>query len=200
MFERELKDLQVVKRWGIVRRLSEQTVADHSFYVVMYANDICSFFARYVSRDLHLHVLQQALWHDMDETFSGDIPGPAKRAFGKENVKTKLKQWMDMVFGMRGHRDGSGVNSVDQNLVTAIIKAADYIDAYTEMLIEQSLGNYNAKIRVEKTHGEMWAEVEFMLNLMKPDVTAANKFRRALDDQCDRWIGGHAMGPEEIYN
>jgi 5'-deoxynucleotidase len=148
MFERELRDLSFVKRWSIVRTIRSQSVAEHTFFVAMYANDICA--ALGVDESIHLAVLQKALWHDVDEIFTGDIPGPAKRALcsDRESLTAKLKEWKLKVFGILGHREGVAVTDIEHNIIHTILKAADELDAACEMATELQLGNNNVQERV----------------------------------------------------
>jgi 5'-deoxynucleotidase len=74
---RELRDLSYVPRWSIVRVAKPQSVAEHSFYTAVYA----AYFADMIGwryRGSREQLLLAALWHDAEEQFVGDIPGPAK--------------------------------------------------------------------------------------------------------------------------
>lgn len=149
MFEREIRDASFVKRWSIVRTLRDQSIAEHQYFVAMYANDIAS--AIDLPMMMHVSLLQQCLWHDLeDEIFTGDIPGPAKRALqpDRESFKGKCREWTQKVFGVIGHRNGSGHRDSEQNVITAILKAADELDAACEMATEAQLGNRNCEIRI----------------------------------------------------
>lgn len=77
MFEREIRDFSTVPRWTTLRTVQKQNVAEHTFYVIMYARQIVKFLR--LSDLILLIVMDQALWHDSEETFSGDTPGPWKR-------------------------------------------------------------------------------------------------------------------------
>lgn len=77
-FSASLRMLSALPRWGIVRCLQRQNVAEHSYYVAIYADAIAEHLGWDGPRRLHL--LQAALWHDADEIVTGDIPGPVKRA------------------------------------------------------------------------------------------------------------------------
>lgn len=64
---------QDVKRWTIVRTIRDQSLAEHTFNVVMIARDI----ARRLDVD-DTKIIKYALDHDLDEILTGDIPTPAK--------------------------------------------------------------------------------------------------------------------------
>lgn len=146
MFERELIDMCFVKRWGIVRTLIPQSVAGHSYLVCAYANDICVFLD--VPHLLHLKVLQRAIFHDIDEIFTGDLPGPNKRglldAMGPEakgKWKAKLAEWSGRVFSNLAKREGANPGKRWDHVVELILKTADWLEAATRMATETQMGN-----------------------------------------------------------
>lgn len=146
MFEREIRDASFVKRWAIVRTLRDQSIADHTFHVAMYTNDICV--TLNVPPLLHLRALQYALWHDVrDEIFTGDWPGPAKRALtptpgDRKRLGDKVAEWTKRVFGSLVNRAGEGEG---MDLIRAITKVADEMDAACELGTELQLGNSNVR-------------------------------------------------------
>lgn len=149
MFEREIREASTVTRWGIVRTLRQQSIADHQYYVAMYANDIASWLG--LSTELHLSLLQQSLWHDLkDEIFTNDITGPAKRKLMPDKEKTAAicQGWFFKIFGVAHHRTGHVLDSKDQTTVHLILKIADELDAACEMATEFQFGNQNAKPRI----------------------------------------------------
>jgi 5'-deoxynucleotidase YfbR-like HD superfamily hydrolase len=79
-----LRVMSALQRWGIVRCLQRQSVAEHSFYVAIYSDAVADLLGWEEPRRLHL--LRAALWHDADEIVTGDIPGPVKRAIPQRHV------------------------------------------------------------------------------------------------------------------
>lgn len=148
MFEREIKDAAFIKRWTITRNLRDQNVAEHSWCVAMYANDICVYFGLDGRPALHRDVLQYALWHDsIDEIFSGDTPGPNKREMitDKAGFKSTLLGWASEVFGpLLDRRSGSlhlAASDYPAPLIKQIVKVADWLEAATEDGTEVQMGN-----------------------------------------------------------
>jgi 5'-deoxynucleotidase YfbR-like HD superfamily hydrolase len=149
MFEREIREASTVTRWGIVRTLRQQSIADHQYYVAMYANDIAAWLG--LSTELHLSLLQQSLWHDLkDEIFTNDITGPAKRKLMPDKEKTSAicQGWFFKIFGVAHHRTGHVLGSKDQTTIHLILKIADELDAACEMATEVQFGNQNCKPRI----------------------------------------------------
>lgn len=181
MFEREIRSVAHIKRWSIVKTHRDQSVAEHTYNVAMYANDILSYLD--LSPIFHVAVLQQALWHDVDEIFTGDIPGPAKRALthGKSQYKEVLGKWMDKIFGhFRHNRTGAGLSDLQQNIATAILKVADELDAACEMAAEFGMGNTNARPLIEQRQKAMLDHFDVLVSVASIDSQRAGKLRAML--------------------
>ena len=167
MFEREIRDAQVVKRWGIVRTIRDQTIADHQHMVTVYTNDLCVFLR--VDPLLHLAALQYAMWHDTkDEIFSGDMPGPSKRAMVVDRAAwdKKADEYSNRTFGAMYARMGVALSSVDMNRVKAIVKCADWLDAACEMGIEKQLGNCNVEVHLIRNTRKCLESATLLCNVM----------------------------------
>jgi 5'-deoxynucleotidase YfbR-like HD superfamily hydrolase len=83
-------------------------------------------------------VLWYALLHDIDETITGDIPGPIKRAaFDKKKAEEIMQNVMIEKFGQDIVMDVTFVNSE----VKAIVSVADSIEEICYLMEEMSMGN-----------------------------------------------------------
>lgn len=69
----EILRAQNVNRWNLIAVTREQSVAEHTFNVVMIARAIC----KKVGIDDNL-MTKAAIEHDLDEVLTGDIPSPTK--------------------------------------------------------------------------------------------------------------------------
>jgi 5'-deoxynucleotidase YfbR-like HD superfamily hydrolase len=72
-----------VKRYHTVRTLTTETVGHHSHGVAM----LCLL----LNPDASVHLLTAALYHDLAECVTGDIPSPAKRLYGIGNQVSELE-------------------------------------------------------------------------------------------------------------
>lgn len=114
---KESMRLHIIKRWGIIDMSRPQSVAEHSYNVALITSAICAELE--LSRVCTQRCLEWALWHDMSEIHSGDIPTPAKRYLQLNAFESKrCPQWAEY---KRSHgKDSTTIN---------IVKIADYIDA-----------------------------------------------------------------------
>lgn len=82
VFTLGLRELAFVPRWTVARTTRKPSVAEHSYYVAQYADGIAELIEW--KGDRH-RLLQHALWHDVEEMITGDIPGPVKRGIQNEH-------------------------------------------------------------------------------------------------------------------
>lgn len=133
MFERELRDLSFVKRWQILRSNRSQSVAEHSYYVAVYADQIATYFKWQGDRTA---LLRYALWHDAAEVATGDIPGPVKRRLVDPKRLAALEvEYLTAVF------PGNEWVLPDDIEVRAIVSLANCIDEIFWVGTETQMGN-----------------------------------------------------------
>jgi len=118
-----------------------QSVAEHSFYVALYAVEIARFIGWEGSYEqLMLH----ALTHDLDEIVTGDINSPTKRAMSK-TAKEDLDHWVSLKMRERSSPNGAWFASYQDEQATAIVKLADHIEGLFYLADEHSMGNRNVQ-------------------------------------------------------
>jgi 5'-deoxynucleotidase YfbR-like HD superfamily hydrolase len=128
----------------------------------MYANDIAVYLGW---NDAEIgRLLQKALWHDVEEIFSGDLPGPCKRAamVDRQSWDNRLRGWLNKIFDRMPERDGSHPARrfrIPEEAFDAVIKLADMIDECCEMGTELQMGNQT----VEKVYRDSMERVKAAL-------------------------------------
>lgn len=121
-----------VKRWPTVETIRQNSIAEHMFYVAHYAMDICWIIQR---PELIGSCLSMAMIHDLEETITGDIPGPVPSNVDYDWLSSQYRKrfgehmWIEDPYG-KGYSDSY-----------LIVKAADVIDQLMEAAVEISLGN-----------------------------------------------------------
>jgi 5'-deoxynucleotidase YfbR-like HD superfamily hydrolase len=126
--------LSFVPRWSIAPKLTQQSVAEHCFYVALYASQLCDYLG--IPDDATNLIVCWALRHDAPEVWTGDPPGPAKQHFIDPVL---LSAYVD--------RFASTVDDFDEYRGTVteqtarIIKIADLIDEVMYLRYELALGN-----------------------------------------------------------
>lgn len=151
MFEREYRDLASVPRWGIIPTIKQQSVAEHSYYVALYTSHILKALDlgnRFIAAAMH-----HAVEHDRAETYTGDIPGPVKRAIMDATSAEKYEGRMDSL----RFTTYAGVKIVEEQdrIVLAIRKLADVMDEYAFWNEEKWLGNQRATKMLSHIYSRM---------------------------------------------
>ena len=141
---REYRMLSFVERWAIAPRLHRQTVAEHSFFVALYASEICLLLG--MGPLAHSQVLHYALRHDAFEAWTSDIPGPAKRSLvglgAQDDYHDKFARTMgEEYLGAIELGNATLVYPSGKCRVRDIIKIADIIDSLFFLEQEKLLGN-----------------------------------------------------------
>ena len=72
--------LAQIKRYHSTPMHSNETVAEHTFYVTIIARSLCGLLEEKGQKVDKLEVVEKALIHDIEEMFSGDIAQPFKYA------------------------------------------------------------------------------------------------------------------------
>ncbi len=131
-----------VTRWHIVRMVRSQSVAEHTFDVVMIARAI----AKIAGVD-DAEITKAALLHDLDEVITGDIPTPTK-------IRARANGWElnDLYKGITGRE-----LSPDESLVVRLAdKLADLywlwlhaVGPHSNQVYESMAEHYNELVRSE---------------------------------------------------
>jgi 5'-deoxynucleotidase YfbR-like HD superfamily hydrolase len=211
MFERELRDVAFIKRWSIVRTIRDQSVAEHSYFVAMYANDICTMLE--LPDSVKLGCLRKALWHDVDEIFTGDLPGPSKRKLLEQDFQARWKlilgNWTSKVFKRFLDRYTVQLEHQSQNgTIDLVVKLADWVDAAMEMATEAQMGNANClphmRSQLEKAIAAVddlslyltGNQIEGLILDVEDPAFPFQRLAFAIRDGVDHAYSGQSMGPQ----
>jgi len=144
-----LSRLRWIKRWGLKRNAYEENVMEHSWEVSVIAHTLALIKNRYYEGTVDANaVAAAALYHDITEVITGDLPTPIK--YHSKEINTAYKQiekqaekellnllpealWPD--FQGLIHHELMPEEHVQ------IIKAADKISAYLKCQAELKAGN-----------------------------------------------------------
>ena len=124
---RDIRRLSHVKRWAIVPKIKDQSVAEHSYFVSLYTLKMCQELGK--STEFSLNAVEYALQHDAGEAFTGDIPSPLKDIVGGiKEAENTIKEWM-------------GLNLSITDEMSSIVHLADKLDALLWLIQEYRMGN-----------------------------------------------------------
>jgi len=190
-FERELRDLAHVPRWSIVRTLRTQSVAEHTFYVTLYADEVAELIKWEGPRTL---LLRQSLWHDAEEAVTGDIVGPVKRNLCS---KTHYYEFKWKIMGERfGYHRFVKTDPKTQQEIEAILKTANLLDETLYMAGELQMGNNAANAAYLQSRDRLFKSIPNLPAEELAQVSVAREFAIAIQ----RELGGSSELPRNDHD
>ena len=157
--------MRYITRWGLMRNTFSENISEHSHQVAVLAHAMAL-----IRRD----ILQlegpdpdrcavAALYHDVSETLTGDMPTPIK--YYNEEIKQAYKQvekiacnrLLNMLPEQLRQSYAPMILEEDE-AVTRMVKAADKLSAYLKCLEEQKAGN----TEFESAANQTWVAMRAM--------------------------------------
>ena len=154
--------MRYITRWGLMRNTFSENLTEHSFMTAMLAHALAL-----IRRDvLKLdgpdpdRCAVAALYHDVSEILTGDLPTPVK--YYNEDIKKAYKQ-VEHIAGNRvldmlpkELRNSYEHDVLEDDLaVKPIVKAADKLSAHIKCLEEQKSGNTEFDFAAKQTWESM---------------------------------------------
>jgi 5'-deoxynucleotidase len=174
--------LRYIERWSLMRNTVKENVAEHSFHVAILTHALCTIANEVFKSDIATNeAVSMALFHDVTEVFTGDIPTPVKHQNPEilSNFRKIEELSADKLFSMippelQAMYKPLITGKTDQTELRRYVKAADLLDAYLKCVTELSAGNREfgtAKKQIEHTIQEMdMPEVNYFLTHLAPSL------------------------------
>ncbi|MEQ1637467.1 MAG: 5'-deoxynucleotidase [Methylococcales bacterium] len=153
-----LSRLRWIKRWGLKRNAHDENVMEHSWEVAVIAHTLALIKNRYYGGQVDANaVAAAALYHDVTEVITGDLPTPIKyhsaaisAAYKQIEKQAEIELLNLLPTGLRG--DFQVLIQQDKMSEEAIqlIKAADKISAYLKCQAELKAGNREFETAAEQ--------------------------------------------------
>ncbi len=181
--------MKYINRWALMRKVQEESLCQHSMETAAFAHALALIKNKYFGGNVDAErAAVLALYHDMPEIITGDLPTPVKyfnsdmrEAYEKieENACTKLLSMLPEE--LKEEYSPFFFKEEKDEYLWKIVKAADKINAMTKCLEEKKAGNKefdNALIGTEKAIRDMnMEEADFFLD------TFVGSFMLTLDEQ-----------------
>lgn len=138
--------MKYINRWGLMRNTRYENLKEHSFDVATIALGIAKIGNLYYGKNYNCEKIAViAMYHDANETITGDMPTPIKyeneaitKAYKKIEAEAE-KQIINMLPNDLSKQYEQYFIISDEN--KAVIKAADKISALIKCIEEQDGGN-----------------------------------------------------------
>jgi len=153
-----LSRLRWIKRWGLKRNAYEENVMEHSWEVSVIAHTLALIKNRFFNGAVDANAIATAaLYHDVTEVITGDLPTPIK--YHSEKITTAYKkieqQAENELIALLPNelQDDFAVLIQHEKMPEGhveIIKAADKISAYLKCQAELKAGNREFEMAAEQ--------------------------------------------------
>lgn len=153
-----LSRLRWIKRWGLKRNAHEENVMEHSWEVSVIAHTLALIKNRYFEGNLDANAIAAAaLYHDITEVITGDLPTPIK--YHSEEINSAYKQIekqaeKELLNLLPEKLRGDFQDLIQHDRMSEehlrIIKAADKISAYLKCQAELKAGNTEFELAAQQ--------------------------------------------------
>jgi len=149
-----LTRLRWIKRWGLKRNAHEENVMEHSWEVSVIAHALALIKNRYFNGTVDANaVATAALYHDITEVITGDLPTPIKyhseeirNAYKEIEKQAEIELLNLLPSAIRADFEGLICHDKIPEEHLQIIKSADKISAYLKCQAELKAGNLEFEV------------------------------------------------------
>lgn len=175
--------LKLINRWPLMRNVRTENVSEHSLQVAFVAHMLAVIKNRCFGGHVNAEkVALYAMYHDVSEVLTGDMPTPIKYynpqiALEYKKIEQIAEQKMLSMLPEALQADFAWLLNVDavDDTIHSIVKQADTLCAYLKCLEELSAGNSEfslAKTRLEGTLSERNSpEMSYFMDVFVPSFT-----------------------------
>ena len=185
--------MKYIRRWSLMRSLRDETDMEHSFQVAYVAHALALIGNELYGKDYDIgKVLSLALYHDLPETITGDMPTPIKycrpemRAVYKDIEKNAGRSLLATLPEEIRPAFAASIAPEGKSEEKALVKMADKISAYIKCLEETKAGNTEFRLAMEGKYDEL-SHVEndelqyFMKNILPVYSKSLDELQIAVD-------------------
>ena len=185
--------MKYIRRWSLMRSLRDETDMEHSFQVAYVAHALAIIGNELYGKTYDIgKVLSLALYHDLPETITGDMPTPIKycrpemRAVYKDIEKNAGRSLLATLPEEIRPAFAASIAPEGKSEEKALVKMADKISAYLKWLEETKAGNTEFRLAMEGKFEEL-SHVEneelqyFMKNILPVYSKSIDELQIAVD-------------------
>jgi 5'-deoxynucleotidase len=172
--------LRFIQRWSLMRNTVPENVAEHSYYVALLTHALCEIGRTVYGREVDAgSAVIAALFHDVEEVMTGDIPTPVKHhnqrllnslremeTVAAERLLETVPAPLTPVYAPLIGPEATGADAYRW------VKAADKLAAYLKCQSELAAGNREFAVAARQledaVHALAMPEVEYFLEHFAP--------------------------------
>lgn len=152
-----LDRMKFIRRWSLMRSVRDENILEHSGQVAMFTHALCAIQNEVYSGHVNVEkAVLYALYHEVSEVVTGDLPTPIKYSNGtiEQSFHTLEDQAVERIFSTLPTNLQQGYSPMLKPDVSseeyALMKCADKLSAYVKCLEEIRSGN-SEFVMAEKT-------------------------------------------------
>ena len=155
ILDKDIVKLDTILRWNLNQTIKTENVSQHSFWVSFYATCLSEEIYGFANDKMKLGITRYALFHDLDEVFSGDVDHNVKN---NPTNGDKLKELLDEYSEVSLAKKFKSKNSFNEmiirlttnhtsmlrgevDIIKAIVKICDWLSFIKYLDNEIALGN-----------------------------------------------------------
>lgn len=150
--------MKLIDRWALMRNTSKENIAEHSHNVAVIAHALCTIGNKKFGKSYNAErCAVLALYHDLTEVITGDMPTPVKyynseiQGVYKDIEKIAGERLLSMLPDeFKADYQPFFEQEDEDKKLWKIVKAADRIDALIKCIEECRMGNKEFEIAKEK--------------------------------------------------
>lgn len=173
-----LSRLKYIDRWSLMRNTDKENIAEHSLQVAMIAHLLAVIKNRYYGGNVNPdRSAVLSLYHDANETITGDLPTPIKY-FNNEmrevfkNIEDKANEKLLSMLPEEFRETYREILFHNDSEEWLLVKAADKISAYVKCIEEEKSGNDEFKKAKEALYTSIVSmelpEVQYFMDKFLP--------------------------------
>lgn len=167
-----LSRMKHIQRWGLMRNMSQENIQEHSLQVAMLAHGLAELRNEMFGGNVEpYYVATVAMYHDVSEILTGDLPTPIKyyneelsSAYKEIEQRAEEQICKTLPQELRGRYEK--VFAADDE-TKRLVKAADKLSAYIKCIEEVQMGNAEFSKAKESTEQSLRAmqmpEVDYFM-------------------------------------
>ena len=143
-----LDRMKLIRRWGLMRNTVPENDMEHSMQTALIAHGLAVLGKTRHQRDIDPeHVVMLALYHDVSEVITGDLPTPVKykspeiQGAYRDLEEHARERLLNMLPEDMRHAFRTYITPDESTYEWRLVKAADRISAYLKCVEEEKMGN-----------------------------------------------------------
>lgn len=156
-----LDRMKWINRWGLMKNSYAENLKEHSFQVAVLSHALCILSNEYFGTSLFPEKAAEiALFHDISEIITGDMPTPVK--YANEELKTNYKnieaaatEKIVALLPEEIRKYYYPVTDGENTPEWRYVKAADTLSAYIKCVNEVSVGNKDFESAKKNTEAKL---------------------------------------------